>query len=75
MPRSLVRKTDSARWMSNIGFSPTYPVLMIGIRYSLVVNYLNGNVELIQMLNRRGHCVSYAMTEQIKTAYVSKRWL
>ncbi len=26
------------------------------------------NVELIQMLNRLGHCVSYSMTEQIKTA-------
>ena len=28
---------------------------------------LTGNAELIQILNRLGHCVSHSMTEQIET--------
>ena len=33
-----------------------------------VVKSLTGNVELIQILNRLGHCVSFSLTEQIETA-------
>ena len=34
----------------------------------LVVKSLTGNVELLQLLNRLGHSVSYSMTQQIETA-------
>ena len=34
----------------------------------LVIKSLTGNVELIQILNCLGHCVSYSMIEQIETA-------
>ena len=34
----------------------------------MVVKTLTGNVEIIQLLNRLGHGVSYSMTQQIETA-------
>jgi len=34
----------------------------------LVVKSLTGNVELVNILNRFGHCVSYSVTEEIETA-------
>jgi hypothetical protein len=34
---------------------------------SYAVRYLTGNTELIQTLNRLGHCVCYSMVEEIYT--------